>query len=377
MRQDLSSGEPPSPAALSLFSGLLRDAVALAASGVASPEDIDLAMQLGAGHPVGPLTLLRELDPAVRAGAGLPEPPAVTGVSDGSPQDADNEPWARPVGVAGTGTMASGIVEALVRAGVPTVVLGRSQASADRLRAAVATSMDAAVAKGRLTGRLRDGALNHLSLTTDPGALADCGHVIEAVAEDLAVKRELLALLDRSLPERTILATNTSSLTVAEIRAGLPARRTVLALHFFNPAKAMKLVEVAGADEGVLDAACGWIRRIGKVPVRCGDERGFVVNRLLIPYLNDAVRALGSGAFTAAEADALMREALGHPMGPFELIDLIGTDVTAAAQTMLHAASGDARLKPADGLLALVDGGRLGRKSGAGFHDHSAARSGA
>ncbi|WP_369264079.1 3-hydroxyacyl-CoA dehydrogenase NAD-binding domain-containing protein [Streptomyces sp. R35] len=371
MSQDMKSGEPANEAALSLFSGLLRDAVALAGSGLASPADIDTAMRLGAGHPVGPLTLLRHLDPAVRAAAGLPEPPEAVVEPDRSEQETAAEVWEHPVGVAGTGTMASGIAEALVRADVPAIVLGRTRASAERLHDAVATSLGKAVARGRLTDDLHQRALAHLHLTTDPGDLADCGHVIEAVAEDLAVKQELLRLLDDALPVDTVLATNTSSLTVAEIRAGLPAWRTVIALHFFNPAKAMKLVEVTGPDEDVVNAACAWVRRIGKVPVRCGDERGFVVNRLLIPYLNDAVRALDAGAFTAIETDALMCEAFGHPMGPFELIDLIGTDVTAAAQSMLHQASGDARLKPADGLLSLVAEGRFGRKSGAGFHDHS------
>ncbi|MET9970238.1 3-hydroxyacyl-CoA dehydrogenase family protein, partial [Streptomyces sp. NPDC006356] len=272
------------------------------------------------------------------------------------------------------GTMASGITEALICSDVPTVVLGRSAVSTARLDTAVTAGLDKAAAKGRLTAEARDGARARLRLTTDARDLAGCGHVIEAVTEELEAKRGLLALLDAVLPSGTVLATNTSSLTVGEIRATLPERRSLIALHFFNPARAMRLVEVAGADAAVLDAACAWVRRIGKVPVRCGDERGFVVNRLLIPYLNDAVRALDAGAFTAAaEADALMREELGHPMGPFELIDLIGTDVTAAAQTMLHESFGSfggPRMRPADGLLALVAEGRLGRKSGIGFHDH-------
>jgi 3-hydroxybutyryl-CoA dehydrogenase len=266
--------------------------------------------------------------------------------------------------------MAAGITEALIRAGVNTTVLARSTASAERLRTAVTTSLDAAVTKGRLDTDARDRAIRSLRLTADIRDLAGCGHVIEAVAERREVKRELLARLDAALPPGTVLATNTSSLRVGEIRTGVAAGRTVIALHFFNPAKAMKLVEVVGPDPAVLDAASGWVRRIGKVPVRCGDERGFIVNRLLIPYLNDAVRALDAGAFSAAEADELMRQALGHPMGPFELIDLIGTDVTAAAQAMLHEAVGADRLKPADGLLRLVADGRLGRKSGGGFHDY-------
>ncbi|MFI8193938.1 3-hydroxyacyl-CoA dehydrogenase NAD-binding domain-containing protein [Streptomyces sp. NPDC085946] len=373
MSQESASTEAPSATALKLVSGLLADATAMARSGLASPADIDTAMRLGAGHPVGPLAFLSGLDPQTRARHGLAEPPPADTGSDRSDQVHDDGAWDHPVGIAGTGTMASGITEALLRAGVPTVVLARSQASAERLRAGVAASMDGAVAKGRLTASDRDRALSLLEATTRPDDLAGCGHVIEAIAEHRDIKRELLARLDATLPEPTVLATNTSSLTVGEIRADLPERRTVIALHFFNPAKVMKLVEVVGAarDAAVFDTACAWVRRIGKVPVRCGDERGFVVNRLLIPYLNDAVRALDSGAFTAAEADALMRQALGHPMGPFELIDLIGTDVTAAAQAMLYEASGDPRLKPADGLLRLVADGRLGRKSGSGFHDHT------
>ncbi|MEV8230305.1 3-hydroxyacyl-CoA dehydrogenase NAD-binding domain-containing protein [Streptomyces sp. NPDC079167] len=373
MSQDSASHEVPSATALNLVRGLLSDATAMARSGLASPADIDTAMRLGAGHPVGPLAFLRGLAPEVRARHDLAEPPAGSAVGDRTEEGTEAGAWNHAVGVAGTGTMASGITEGMVRAGVPTVVLARSRGSADRLVSAVTRSMDAAVAKGRLATSDRDGALSLLGTTMRPDDLAGCGHVIEAVAEHRDTKRELLARLDEALPAATVLATNTSSLTVGEIRADLPERRTVIALHFFNPAKAMKLVEVVGAgqDTTVLDTACAWVRRIGKVPVRCGDERGFVVNRLLIPYLNDAVRALDSGAFTVVEADALMRRALGHPMGPFELIDLIGTDVTAAAQSMLYEASGDPRLEPADGLLRLVAEGRLGRKSGTGFHDHT------
>ncbi|MFB4295162.1 3-hydroxyacyl-CoA dehydrogenase NAD-binding domain-containing protein [Actinomadura sp. NTSP31] len=374
MSQDFISVDPADAGgsrlpALSLAAGLLRDAVAMAGSRFAAPDDIDTAMRLGAGHPVGPLALLRELGPEVRHRGGLPEPPGpgTALVAEDAGQDAPDH----PVGIAGTGTMATGIAEALVRAGVPTTVLGRSQASVERLRIAVAASLEAAVAKGRLAQGERRRALDALTVTTEPGDLTGCGHVIEAVAEQADAKRELLARLDAVLPDAAVLATNTSSLTVGELRAGLPAGRTVIALHFFNPARAMKLVEVVGEDETAVSAARAWAHRIGKVPVRCGDQRGFIVNRLLIPFLNDAVRLLDAGAFTAAEADALMRDALGHPMGPFELIDLIGTDVTAAAQTSLHEAFGEPRLSPADGLLRLASEGHLGRKSGRGFHDHT------
>ncbi|MET9084909.1 3-hydroxyacyl-CoA dehydrogenase NAD-binding domain-containing protein [Streptomyces sp. NPDC004237] len=360
------------PDALSLAAGLFVDAVTMASSGLATPADIDTAMRLGAGHPVGPLELLGSLNPGTRDRAGLPDPTLSNSGRGPAGGAVAPDDWNHRVGIVGTGTMASGIVGALLRAGVATTVLARSAASAERLRGRVAGGLDKAVTKGRLDAGARDRTLDSLRLTLDLGDLGDCGHVIEAVAEQPDLKRQLLARLDRVLPARTVLATNTSSLTVGEVRAELPRRRTVIALHFFNPATAMKLVEVVAPDPAVADAACAWVRRIGKVPVRCGDERGFVVNRLLIPYLNDAVRQLDAGSVTPAEADALMRDALGHPMGPFELIDLIGTDVTLAAQTMLHEASGEARLQPADGLRRLVAEGRLGRKSGRGFHDHTA-----
>lgn len=363
----------PQKAAIDLVSGMLRDAVAMADTGFATPTDIDTAMRLGAAHPVGPLAFLRTLDAETVRQLGFASLPTESVADSDVDRLESARRWDHPVGVLGAGTMAAGITEALIRAGVDTVAVSRSTASTERLRAAVTTSVDSAVTKGRLAAATRDEALARLRLTTDANELRRCGHVIEAVAEQREIKRELLANLDALLPEDVVFATNTSSLTVQEIGAELPLGRRVVALHFFNPAKTMKLVEVVGTDSSDVQAACDWVRRVNKVPVRCRDERGFVVNRLLIPYLNDAVRALDHAAFTSTEADALIREVLGHPMGPFELIDLIGADVTLAAQTLLFEASGEARLEPADGLRRMTTEGRLGRKTGRGFHEYPTA----
>jgi 3-hydroxybutyryl-CoA dehydrogenase len=199
---------------------------------------------------------------------------------------------------------------------------------------------------------------------------ADSDLIVEAVAEDLSVKQAVLAQIDRLARPAAVLATNTSSYRVAEVMHDVSAQRRTLALHFFNPAAVMKLVEVVPGpgSESVLDVATAWARSLGKSPVRCADARGFIVNRLLIPYLNDAARLHENGA-TVAEIDAAMTGAPGLPMGPFALLDLIGLDVTVAAlSSMAEAEPTDKRLVPATILVQLVAEGRLGRKSGAGFH---------
>lgn len=329
------------------------DADRLADRGVASPDDIDLAMRLGAGYPAGPFE--------ARAGQPSAAPDSRTVATSA---------WSSVV-IVGTGHMASGIAEAVARAGSAVTVIGRGAASLDRSRAAVTANLDRSVGRGRLSAQDAAAVVDRIGFLSGIDALPDDTEVvIEAVAEDLAVKQSVLAQIDRSARSEAVLATNTSSYRVADVMYDVSTQRRTLALHFFNPAAVMKLVEVVPgpASESVAAAAADWVRSLGKAPVGSADTRGFIVNRLLIPYLNDAAR-LHEGGRQIADIDAAMTGVAGLPMGPFALLDLIGLDVTVAAlRSMAEAEPGEERLVPADILSQLVADGRLGRKSGAGFY---------
>ncbi|WP_143087098.1 3-hydroxyacyl-CoA dehydrogenase family protein [Geodermatophilus ruber] len=365
--------EPPRSDVPPVLAGLLRDAVLLVERGTATPTDIDTAMRLGAGHPAGPFEVLASLPPDVRRELGPPTtlPPGRVGAPRFS---ADGGGWTGPVGVSGTGHMAGGIVEAVARSGRPVRVLARSRQSGQRLLDALSSRLDRAVSRGRIEAAGRTEVLGRVSVTEDPAALADADVVIEAVAEDLDAKAAVVRLLDAALPTAVPLATNTSSFRVRDLRPFVTSGRPVVALHFFNPAQVMELVEVVvpddlrGADE-LRSTASAWVRALSKTPIACADSRGFVVNRLLIPFLNDAVRLHETGV-PAPEVDELLRSAAGHPMGPLALIDLIGIDVTVAALQSMAAVEDDPRISPATTLHQLAAAGRLGRKTGAGFHDY-------
>ncbi|WP_448639376.1 3-hydroxyacyl-CoA dehydrogenase family protein [Geodermatophilus sp. URMC 63] len=252
-------------------------------------------MRLGAGHPAGPFEVLATLTPDQRGALGLlarlPEVPASV-PADGH---ADGGGWTGPVGVLGTGHMAGGIVEAVARSGRPVRVLARSEASGARLLGTLGKSLDRAVSRGRLDEAGKAEVLGRVSVTHDAADLAGSDVIVEAVAEDLAVKAVVLGAVDAALPPSLPLATNTSSFRVGDLRPSVTSGRPVLALHFFNPAQVMKLVEVVVPDDvpdaaGLRTQASAWARGLGKTPVVCADSRGFVVNRLLIPFLNDAVR---------------------------------------------------------------------------------------
>ncbi len=335
----------------SLFEHYFADADRLVADGIASAEDVDTAMRLGAGFPLGPFEARGH--PSRR---DVPEPTEVPPV------------WAKAA-VIGTGHMASGIAESIARAGRAVDVIGRSSTSAARSRAAIVANLDRAVARERITSDEASAIIGRISfrIGVDHASAADV--VIEAVAEDLELKQRLVTEIDEVLPDDAVLATNTSSYRVAEIMRDVAKTRPVFALHFFNPAAAMKLLEVVpgpGSAEGI-DTAEAWARQLGKTPVRSADSRGFIVNRLLIPYLNDAVRLHEAGV-PIETIDIAMTEDAHLPMGPFALLDLIGIDVTVAALESMAESEDIARLRPADRLSELMQAGRLGRKVGAGFY---------
>ena len=376
---DVLAGHTPLPGtedwdpALRLRAGMLADAVAMSRRDRITPGVLDLAMRHGAGHPAGPCAVIEDLPAGQRAFLRGSEDAAP---GQPEPDPAGTEAWTGGVGVLGTGLMASGLVEVIARSGRPVTVLGRSAASLDGLRARITRSTDRAVAKGRLDAEAAAAMHDRIRTTVDDADLAGVEVVIEAVAEELAVKQALVARLDTGLPAGVPLATNTSSYRVADVCAPVVSGRPTLALHFFNPAPAMKLLEIAlpeGADRALAATATAWGRDLGKVVVEAADRRGFIVNRLLIPYLNDAARAVSAGADPRA-VDSLMTAYASHPMGPLALIDLIGLDVTAAALTSMAEAEPDPRLVPAEPLVDLIGRGRLGRKSGAGFHEYAQER---
>jgi 3-hydroxybutyryl-CoA dehydrogenase len=279
----------------------------------------------------------------------------------------------RKVGVVGLGTMGAGIAQISVQSGFDTVGREVSDELAERGRATVARYLARGVEKGRLSEGERDAAVGRLTLTTDIADLADCDLVIEAALEELELKRELFAELDRVTRPDAILATNTSALSVSDIADATERPQRVVGMHFFNPAPVLPLVEIVrgreSSDEAV-DAAYGWAEQAGKQPVRCNDTPGFIVNRILIPLLNDCVRVLDEAAVAPEEMDKAMTNGAGWPMGPCALIDLIGVDVHVHASEALHGRLGEEGMAPPERLVRMQQEGALGRKSGRGFYDY-------
>jgi 3-hydroxybutyryl-CoA dehydrogenase len=273
------------------------------------------------------------------------------------------------VGVVGLGTMGAGIAQVCVQAGVETVGREVTAELGERARARIAHYLGRGVEKGRLTAEERDAALGRLTTTTELSELAGCDLVIEAVVEELDAKREIFAELDRLLPD-AVLATNTSALPVREIAAAAERSDRVVGMHFFNPAPVLPLVEVVQAEASsseAVDTAFAFAERIGKRPIRCRDTPGFVVNRILIPLLNDCVRVLDEASVTPGDLDTAMTAGVNWPIGPCALIDLIGLDVHVHASEALHEALGEERMRPPQRLVEMQAAGKLGRKSGAGF----------
>jgi 3-hydroxybutyryl-CoA dehydrogenase len=273
------------------------------------------------------------------------------------------------VGVVGLGMMGAGIAQVCVQAGVETVGRDVTEELGERARERIAHYLGRGVEKGRLTVDERDAALGRLTTTTELADLAGCDLVIEAVVEELDAKREIFAELDRLLPS-AVLATNTSALSVGEIAAATGRPERVVGMHFFNPAPVLPLVEVVQAEassDDAVDAAFAFAERIGKRPIRCRDTPGFVVNRILIPLLNDCVRVLDEASVTPGDLDTAMTAGVNWPIGPCALIDLIGVDVHVHASHALYGALGEERMRPPQRLVQMQESGRLGRKTGEGF----------
>ncbi len=275
------------------------------------------------------------------------------------------------VGVVGLGTMGAGIAQIAVVAGHDTVGREVTTELAERGRATIERYLARGVEKGRLTDEERDAALARLTLTTELAGLADCDLVIEAIVEELEPKRELFAELDRITRPDAVLATNTSALSVAAIAEATQHPARVVGMHFFNPAPVLPLVEIVKAPTSSDDAvriAYEWAEQAGKRPVRCNDTPGFIVNRILIPLLNDCIRVLDEAGVTPEDLDTAMTNGAGWPMGPCALVDLVGIDVHVHASDALHAQLGESRMAPPERLVEMQQAGTLGRKSGQGFY---------
>ena len=279
------------------------------------------------------------------------------------------------IGVLGGGAMGAGIAQVALSAGHPVVLLEVSEARTSAAHAAVTAGLHAASERGKLPRDAATGMAHALQLTTDIGALRECALVIEAVAEDLAIKQSLFADLERVVPGDCLLATNTSSLSVESIAASLSSPERLVGMHFFNPAPVMPLVEIVsglGSSPEVVTAleqtAQGW----GKQTIRCRSTPGFVVNRIARPFYSEALALLETTTITASDIDALFREAGGFRMGPLQVTDLIGQDVNAAVtESVWRALNLDPRYRPSALQRRMVDAGRLGRKSGHGFYDRT------
>ncbi|MCE7081621.1 3-hydroxyacyl-CoA dehydrogenase NAD-binding domain-containing protein [Streptomyces sp. ST2-7A] len=425
-KEPVSAGDRPGFIADGLLFGYLNRAAAMYEARYATREDIDAAMRLGCGLPMGPLELLdligidtaravleamyeRSRDrlhaptPILgqlaeagmtgrKAGRGfytysgtgpdataVPDPATDGGNDAGGDAGAGRTTGARPVetvGVVGSGTMASGIAEVFAKAGFPVILVARSEEKANTARGRIAKSLNRSVDRGRMSAEDRDTALARIVPTDTLESLAGVDLAVEAIAEDLTVKQELFRALDKVCRTGAVLATTTSSLPVVACARATSRPQDVIGMHFFNPAPAMKLVEVVRTvltgDEAhaTVHEVCA---RVRKHPVDCGDRAGFIVNALLFPYLNDAVKMVQEHYATPDAVDTAMKLGGGYPMGPFELLDVVGLDVSLAIEETLHREFRDPSLAPAPLLRQLVEAGCLGRKTGRGFREYTGA----
>ena len=278
------------------------------------------------------------------------------------------------VGVVGSGTMATGIIEVFAKAGYEVISVTRGAEKSAKVCESVKTSLNKGVVRGKLSETDRDAALGRITWSATLDHLADVDLVVEAVIEELSVKKALFASLDEICKPGVVLATTTSSLPVIDVAMATQRPADVIGLHFFNPAPIMPLVEIvqtirtSAETSATARAVCA---KLGKTGVVCGDRSGFIVNALLFPYLNDAVRMLEASYSTADDIDYAMKLGCGYPMGPFELLDVVGLDVSLAIQRELYLELREPGFAPAPLLEHLVTAGYLGRKSGRGFRDHT------
>jgi 3-hydroxybutyryl-CoA dehydrogenase len=277
------------------------------------------------------------------------------------------------VGIVGSGIMGIGLAEVAARAGFTVTALTRRADAANAARSAVAANLDRDVVRGRLSAVDRDLVLARVSATDQLDRLGDCDLIMEAIVEDLDAKRALFAELDQVAKPGALLATNTSTLAVVEVAMATGRPDQVCGLHFFNPAPTMPLVEVVRpitASDDTLKTALAFATTCGKEAIEVADRAGFVVNALLFPYLNSAVRLLEAGTASMTDIDTAMRGGCGHPMGPFALLDLVGIDTSVAILDALHAEDGEPLHAAASTLRRLVSAGRLGRKTKRGFYEY-------
>ncbi|PKV94859.1 3-hydroxybutyryl-CoA dehydrogenase [Amycolatopsis echigonensis] len=395
-----------------LLFGYLNHAVRMYEQKYATREDLDAAMRFGCGYPMGPLALLDliGLDTAYeildtmyhqsrnrlhapapllkqmvtagqlgrKSGHGFyaydaPDSPVVVDSVASSEVDSSVTREVRSVGVIGTGTMATGIAEVFAKRGFDVVLRARSMEKAEASVAKVKKSLDKAVVKGKLSEEDAAAALARIRPVTEFEELANVDLVVEAVAEELSVKQAVFSALDEVVKPGAMLATTTSSLPVIECAAATSRPGDVVGLHFFNPAPVMKLVEVVSTIATAPDVtatATAVCAAVGKHPVQCGDRAGFIVNALLFPYLNDAVKMLEAHYASADDIDTAMKVGCSLPMGPFELLDVVGLDVSLAIERTLFNEFREEGYAPAPLLEHLVTAGRLGRKTGKGFKDY-------
>ncbi|HEV2856701.1 MAG TPA: 3-hydroxybutyryl-CoA dehydrogenase [Thermoanaerobaculia bacterium] len=279
----------------------------------------------------------------------------------------------KKVGVLGCGLMGSGIAEVAARAGYETVVREVTSELVDRGVQKIHGSLNKAVEKGKLDAAVRDETAARLRGTVDLADLADCDVVVEAIVENLEEKRKTFSTLDEAVKEDAVFASNTSSLTITQMAMFTQRPDRFVGLHFFNPVPVMKLVEVVRTlltSDEAYDRAFEFARSLGKEPIACRDNSGFVVNRLLVPYLLDAIRALEEGVGSVEDIDKGMQLGCGYPMGPFTLLDFVGLDTTYYIANIMFEEYREKRFAPPPLLKQMVTAGRLGKKSGRGFYDY-------
>ncbi len=280
----------------------------------------------------------------------------------------------KTIGVLGTGTMGAGIIQVLAQNGYNVVLRARRQTSVDKGIATVTKNLDKLVAKEKITAAEKDEILSRVQGSTDISIIKDADLVIEAATEDMEAKKALFQELDELCKPEAIIATNTSALSITEIAAATGRPDKIIGMHFFNPVPAMKLVEIVKGlttSDETRETILALTENLGKTPVDVAEAPGFVVNRILIPMINEAIGILADGVADAEGIDTAMKLGANHPMGPLALGDLVGLDVCLAIMETLHREYGDDKYRPHVLLRKMVRAGRLGRKTGAGFYDYS------